>query len=80
VVMNGVWLVQSLIAEEAVRYWPALPLAIWALILLGAVIAPRSTKRESGKQPAPGIGGAQTTRRRTAIDLSGTDAAPGDAR
>lgn len=54
VLMNGTWLVQSLIAEHAVHYWPGLPLAIWALILIGAVIAPGATSNRK-KQPAPEI-------------------------
>ena len=54
VVTNGIWLVQSLVAEHAVRYWPALPLAIWALILLGAVIAPRSPGKAAGSGALPG--------------------------
>lgn len=79
VVMNGIWLVQSLVADSAVRYWPVLPLAIWALLLIGAVIAPRSPTKAAGK-PAPAVGELQTPRPRTPIDLSGTDAAPREAR
>lgn len=47
VVMNGVWLVQHLLSDDGVRYWPALPLAIWGLILIGATILPRSSNGDA---------------------------------
>lgn len=47
VILTGVWLVQHMLSDDGVRYWPALPLAIWGLILIGAVIVPRSSQGNS---------------------------------
>lgn len=37
---TGVWSTQSLLAGEAVRFWPALPLAIWMLVIVAAAVVP----------------------------------------
>lgn len=76
VVTNGIWLVQSLIAEHDVRYWPGLPLAIWGLILIGAVIVPRSASKKVGSRPVPEIGPVEAGRGRTQVDGSPGDAPP----
>ena len=40
-VCTGIWGTQSLLAGEAVQFWPALPLAIWLLLLVAAAVIPR---------------------------------------
>ncbi len=78
VLMNGTWAVQSLIAEHAVRYWPGLPLAIWALVLVGAMIVPRSTTKDK-KQPAPEIS-SQPSRQHAAPSVTRRHDVHGHAR
>lgn len=56
VVTNGIWWVQHLTSDDGVRYWPGIPLAVWALILIGAVIVPRSTATPD----RPQLGSPQT--------------------
>jgi hypothetical protein len=45
VIMNAVWGVQSIRDGELERYWPVVPLGIWAAILVAAAIWPREEKR-----------------------------------
>jgi hypothetical protein len=55
VVLNGLWVVQWLVGDDAEMYWPAVPLAVWALILVGVAIAPSTSP--GGTRPAIGHGG-----------------------
>lgn len=44
VIMNAVWGVQSIRDGEVDRYWPIVPLGIWAAILIAAAIWPREER------------------------------------
>jgi hypothetical protein len=46
VIMNAIWGVQSIRDGELERYWPVVPLGIWAAILIAAAIWPRDEERQ----------------------------------
>ncbi|HEY6737535.1 MAG TPA: DUF1707 domain-containing protein [Actinopolymorphaceae bacterium] len=46
VIMNGIWGWQSISSGEFARYWPAIPLGIWALILVASIFWPDDDKGE----------------------------------
>lgn len=46
VLMVGIWGVQSLIDGSMIKFWPGLPIGIWAVVLIACVFWP-SGERES---------------------------------
>jgi len=44
VIMNAIWGFQGIRDGELERYWPIVPLGIWAAILIAAAIWPREEK------------------------------------
>jgi hypothetical protein len=44
VIMNAIWGVQGIRDGELERYWPIVPLGIWAAILIAAAVWPREEK------------------------------------
>lgn len=41
VLLSGIWAVQCAARGEVLRYWPLLPLGIWAVVLVAVAVWPR---------------------------------------
>lgn len=50
VIMIGIWTVTSVVSGEALPFWPAIPLGIWAVILVASLVWPGSDNGRGGSR------------------------------